>query len=120
MEQKDVEVPGLVNWYENLSSVSSGLDLKVDLSSLTTVCGMSSRLIQITVEPAGTVVVAGAKEKLSMVTARAAAVSLDGVRRKAPASRTYNPAVTAISAAQAKLFLQEIIIVPPVFDLLFR
>jgi len=45
---------GLVKVNENFSSVSSTLDLKT-LSSLTTVCGMSSRLIHVTVVPTATV-----------------------------------------------------------------
>src|ERR1700704_3186103 len=52
---------------ENFSSVSSTLDLKT-LSSLTTVCGMSSRLVHVTVVPTATVSVAGPKLKLSIFT----------------------------------------------------
>ena len=55
--------PGLVNVKENFSSVSSTLDLNT-LSVLTTVCGMSSRLIQVTVAPTETVMAAGPKRKI--------------------------------------------------------
>src|SRR5579871_1951462 len=67
-EQKYGYVPALVNVYENLSSVSSGLDLNVVLSSLTTVCGMSSRLVHCTVVPCFTVIVCGSNVKLSIFT----------------------------------------------------
>jgi hypothetical protein len=52
---------------ENFSSVSITFDLNT-LSSLTTVCGMSSRFVHVTVVPAGTVTVAGPKLKLSIFT----------------------------------------------------
>src|SRR5882757_5007134 len=66
-EQKYGYVPGLVKVKENFSSVSSTLDLKT-LSSLTTVCGMSSRLVHVTVVPTATVSVDGPKLKLSILT----------------------------------------------------
>src|ERR1700746_2153757 len=69
MEQKYGYVPALLKVKENFSSVSSTLDLNVFGSSvLTTVCGISSRLIQVTVVPTGTVSVAGPKLKLSIFT----------------------------------------------------
>src|SRR5436190_21240075 len=67
MEQKYGYVPGLQKVKENFSSVSSTLDLKTP-SVLTTVCGISSRLIHVTVVPAGTVSVPGPKLKLSIFT----------------------------------------------------
>src|SRR5260370_23966269 len=66
-EQKYPYVPGFVNVNENFSSVSSTFDLNT-LSSLTTVCGMSSRFVHVTVVPAATVSVAGPKLKLSIFT----------------------------------------------------
>src|SRR5208283_4840838 len=59
---------GLVKVWVNCSSVSRAFDLKV-LSSLTMVCGISSRFVQRTVVPTGTVTVAGEKLKLSILTA---------------------------------------------------
>jgi len=57
----------LSNVYENVSSVSSAFDLNV-LSSATTVCGMSSRFVQVTLVPGATVSDAGPKVKLSILT----------------------------------------------------
>src|ERR1044072_1083175 len=48
-EQKYLYVPGVVNVNENLSSLSSGFDLK--LLGDTTVCGISSWLVHVTVVP---------------------------------------------------------------------
>ena len=48
---------------ENFSSVSSTFDLN-SLSVLTTVCGMSSRFVQVTVVPAVTVTSAGPKREV--------------------------------------------------------
>ena len=50
-----------------LRALSATLPI-IFLSALTTVCGTSSRLIQVTVVPTGTVSVCGWKLKLSMVT----------------------------------------------------
>src|SRR5271154_668002 len=72
MEQKYGYVPGLVKTNENLSSVSSALDLNTP-SVLTTVCGISSRFVHVTVVPAGTVSAAGPKLKLSIFTSAVAA-----------------------------------------------
>ena len=59
----------MLNVKENFSSVSSTLDLNIFGSSvLTTVCGMSSRLVHVMVVPTGTVSAAGAKLKLSIFT----------------------------------------------------
>src|SRR5215469_9089870 len=71
MEQKYEYVPAFVKVNENLSSVSSALDLNtLGSSELTTVCGISSRLIHVTVVPAATVKVAGKKLKLSILTSK--------------------------------------------------
>src|SRR5437879_1198858 len=67
MEQKYGYVPGLLKVKENFSSVSSTLDLKTP-SVLTTECGISSRLVQVTLVPTGTVRVPGPKLKLSIFT----------------------------------------------------
>src|SRR5215469_9409428 len=68
MEQKYEYVPAFVKVNENLSSVSSALDLNtLGSSELTTVCGISSRLIHVTVVPAATAKVAGEKLKLSIL-----------------------------------------------------
>jgi len=50
MEQKYAYIPALLKVYENLPSVSSTLDLNTP-SLLTTVCGMSSPFVQVTVVP---------------------------------------------------------------------
>src|SRR5215469_10169021 len=69
MEQKYEYVPAFVKVNKNLSSVSSALDLNaLGSSELTTVCGISSRLIHVTVVPAATVKVTGEKLKLSILT----------------------------------------------------
>src|ERR1700720_2885589 len=67
MEQKYGYVPALSKVKENFSSVSSTLDLNT-LSVLTTVWGISSRFVQVTVVPTATVKVAGPKLKLSTFT----------------------------------------------------
>src|ERR1700746_2465255 len=72
MEQKYGYVPALAKVNENFSSGSSTLDLNT-LSVLTTVCGISSRLVQVTVVPTATVRVAGPKLKLSTFTSALAA-----------------------------------------------
>src|ERR1700746_2087732 len=71
MEQKYGYVPALAKVNENFSSVSSTLDLNT-LSVLTTVWGMSSRFVQVTVVPTATVRVAGPKLKLSTFTSAVA------------------------------------------------
>src|SRR5215469_4792722 len=69
MEQKYEYVPAFVKVNKNLSSVSRALDLNaLGSSELTTVCGISSRLIHVTVVPAATVKVTGEKLKLSILT----------------------------------------------------
>src|SRR5271167_3915017 len=67
MEQKYGYVPAFVKTNENLSSVSSALDLNTP-SVLTTVCGISSRFVQVIVVPTGTVKSPGPKLKLSIFT----------------------------------------------------
>jgi hypothetical protein len=61
-------VPGFVKVNEKRSSVSSALDLNILPSSLVTTCGTSSLFVHVTVAPAGTVMVAGPKLKLSILT----------------------------------------------------
>src|SRR6204780_689792 len=72
MEQKYGYAPAFVKTNENLSSVSSALDLNTP-SVLTTVCGISSRFVQVTVVPTGTVSAVGPKLKLSIFTSVVAA-----------------------------------------------
>ena len=67
MEQKYGCLPGLLGVKVNFSPVSSTFDLN-DLSSATTVCGISSRFVHVTVVPAFTVIVAAEKLKLSIFT----------------------------------------------------
>src|SRR5713226_4407685 len=67
IEQKYGYAPALLKVKENFSLVSSTLDLKTP-SVLTTVCGISSRLVHVTVVPTGTVSVPGPKLKLSIFT----------------------------------------------------
>ena len=59
--------PGAAKVWEKVSSVSSAADLKVPFLSPIR-CGLSSSFFQITVVPAVTVRVAGAKAKLSILT----------------------------------------------------
>src|SRR6266446_6290909 len=76
IEQKYGYVPALLNVKENFSSVSSTLDLNAFGSSvLTTVWGISSRLVHVTLVPTGTVSVAGPKLKLSIFTSAVAGFS---------------------------------------------
>ena len=66
MEQKYEYVPTFVKVNENLSSVSNALDLNtLGSSELMTVCGRSSRLINVTGVP--TVIVKFAGEKLILI-----------------------------------------------------
>src|SRR5690348_13380024 len=59
--------PGAAKVWEKVSSVSSAADLKVPFLSPIR-CGLSSSFFQVTVVPAVTVSVAGAKAKLSILT----------------------------------------------------
>src|SRR6185369_6277047 len=70
-EQKYLYVPGVVNVKENLPSVSMTLERK--LLADTTVCGMSSSLVQVTVVPALTFSSCGPKVKLPILTATSSA-----------------------------------------------
>src|SRR5215470_4134286 len=72
MEQKYGNVPALLNVKENFSSVSRTFDLNTP-SVLTTVWGISSRLVHVTVVPTDTLSVSGPKLKLSIVTSAFAA-----------------------------------------------
>src|SRR5882757_547938 len=60
--------PGAAKVWEKVSSVSSAADVKVPFLSPIR-CGLSSSFFQVTVVPAVTVSVAGAKAKLSILTA---------------------------------------------------
>src|SRR5713226_7324757 len=67
--------PGVVKVWEKVSSVSSAADLNFRSFS-TTVCTSSSALVQVTVVPAVTVRVAGAKAKLLIRTVAGLAATL--------------------------------------------
>ena len=56
-------MPGVSKVWENCSSVSSTGDLNF-CSVLTMLCGTSSRLVHVTVEPTATAVVAGRKAEV--------------------------------------------------------
>src|SRR5213079_3281309 len=71
-EQKYSYMPGVVNVNENLSRVSSALDLKT-LVLEATVCGTSSSLIQVTAVPAFTLMRCGAKANWSILISMSAA-----------------------------------------------
>src|SRR5262249_16602799 len=66
IEQKYGKAPDFVKVTGNLARVSSTLDLNA-LSVCTTACGMSSRLIHVTVVPTGTFSSAGSNVKLSIL-----------------------------------------------------
>src|SRR5215470_2344966 len=89
-EQKYLYVPGVVNVNENLSSLSSGFDLK--LLGDTTVCGISSTLVHVTVVPDFTFTSCGPKVKLSILTATSSAQV--GVAAKT--SNATTPAMTLL------------------------
>ena len=72
---------------ENRSSVSMTLDLKVCWSLDTTVWGISSWLIQVTVVPTLTVSASGPKTKLS--------IRMVGLAGAAAGAETAGPAATA-------------------------
>ena len=69
--QKYSYAPGASKRWENCSSVSSTDDLNL-CSVLTTLCGTSSRFVQVMVVPTGTDAFAGVKRKLSIRTSWAA------------------------------------------------
>src|ERR1700746_3964745 len=93
MEQKYGYVPALAKVNENFSSVSSTLDLNT-LSVLTTVCGISSRLVQVTVVPTATVRVAGLRLKLSTFTSALAAFGGGAELPRARAGRSQLTKIT--------------------------
>src|SRR5262249_61153427 len=70
-EQKYLNAPGVVNVNEKLPSVSSAFDRK--LLGDTTVCGMSSSFVHVTVVPALTLSSCGPKVKFPILTAVASA-----------------------------------------------
>src|SRR5262249_36496731 len=82
--QKYLYVPGVVNVNENLSSLSSAFDLK--LSGETTVWGMSSSLVQVTVVPDFTFSSFGPKVKLPILIAASSAKAGVAARRSTVAT----------------------------------
>src|SRR5258708_32667285 len=96
MEQKYGYVPALVNVNENFSSVSSTSDLST-LSVLTTVWGISSRFVQVTVVPTGTVKVAGPKLKFSTFTSAVADCGIFAELRGEPADSSSVASITVAS-----------------------
>src|SRR5689334_21711703 len=82
-EQKYLYSPAVVNVNENVPSVSMVLDL--NLPADTTVWGMSSRLVQVTVVPTLTLSSFGSKTKLSMWTATSSARARRAGRKRAAA-----------------------------------
>src|SRR5580692_9025655 len=112
IEQKYGYSPALVNVNENFSSVSSTLDLNT-LSVLTTVCGMSSRLTQVTVAPTATVIAAGPKTKLSIFTSAVEAVFSWALAVKLLCSPTIPPKpITAVTSKLATNTLLLMIFLP--------
>src|SRR4029077_2244931 len=97
MEQKYGYVPALAKVNENFSSVSNTLDLNT-LSVLTIVCGISSRLVQVTVVPTGTVKVAGPKLKLSTFTSAVAGCGVCAELRGEPADSSSVATITVASS----------------------
>src|SRR6201992_4329391 len=83
-EQKYLYSPAEVKVKEKVPSVSIAFDR--NLPAETTVCGMSSWLVQVTVSPTFTFSSAGEKVKLSMVTLSSWAWANPGCRRRAAAS----------------------------------
>src|SRR5262249_33480467 len=74
IEQKYSYSPGAAKVCENVSSVSSAADLNFPSFSRT-VCGLSSALVQVTVEPGATTRLGGVKWKLSIRTAAGVAAA---------------------------------------------
>src|SRR5258708_1805748 len=99
-EQKYSYAPGVVNVNENLSPVSSAFDLN-SLVFEATVCGISSSFVQVTVVPAFTVMLCGAKVKLSIFTSVSAACV--PAAWAAAAGRTAAAARIASAAAMQRL-----------------
>src|SRR5712671_3966800 len=88
--------PGAAKVWEKVSTVSSAADLKVPFLSPIR-CGLSSSFFQVTVVPAVTVSVAGAKAKLSILTAAglAAAATAASPAAVSLGTATASSAVTA-------------------------
>src|SRR6187401_791353 len=104
-EQKYGNVPAALNVNENVSLVSSTFDLNT-LSVLTTVCGMSSRLTQVTVVPAGTVSSAGPNVKLSILTSFVPVPACaPTARRPGPTASDASPSHTAANSRTDTLLL---------------
>src|SRR5215467_13196382 len=112
MEQKYGYVPAFSNLKENFSSESNTLDLNAFGSSeLTTVWGMSSWLVQVTVVPTETDKAAGPKLKLSIFTSAASgfccAADTRSLKpgRRAPPIRIPTAIKTAINTLLLMIFL---------------
>src|SRR6476661_791154 len=103
-EQKYLYVPGVVNVNENLSSLSSGFDLK--LLGDTTVCGISSSLVQVTVAPDFTFSSCGPNVKLPILTTASSART--GVVPKRSSATT--PATTLLVSGFVFLIMFEFIL----------
>src|ERR1700747_301564 len=111
MEQKYGYVPALAKVNENFSSVSSTLDLKT-LSVLTTVWGISSRFVQVTVVPTGTVKVGGPKLKLSTFTSVVAGCGVFAELRGEPADSSSVATIAVASRPTIHTVFLIIILVP--------
>src|SRR4029077_8138334 len=98
-------VPGFVNVNEKRSSVSRAFDLNILLSSLVTTWGTSSLFVQVTVDPAGMVMVAGPKLKLSILTAAALADFSPELAARSGRIPTVKASATARIAADPNIHL---------------
>src|SRR6516164_5040387 len=83
-EQKYLKAPGVVNVIENVPSESSTFDRK--LFGDTTVCGMSSSFVHVTVVPALTLSSCGPKVKFPILTAVASAAQTGVAARRRKAA----------------------------------
>src|SRR5271168_2736585 len=101
IEQKYSYVPAFANVYVNFSSVSSTLDLNTP-SVLTTVWGISSRFVHVTVVPTGIVNASGPNLKLSIFTSiTAAGVAAEGIAATGIAAGAATACAVAIDAPTA-------------------
>src|SRR3984957_5379795 len=98
-------VPGLSNLNEKLSFVSMPPDLNIPVS-LTAVCGSSSMLVQVTVEPALTVRGVGLNMKsLMMIFVVSGVSAVDGIETSIP-PRIIMPA--AVSSHWVRLIVTQV------------
>src|SRR5271168_1061440 len=101
IEQKYSYVQAFANVYVNFSSVSSTLDLNTP-SVLTTVCGISSRFVHVTVVPTGIVNASGPNLKLSIFTSiTAAGVAAAGTAAAGIAAGMATACAVAVDAPTA-------------------